>query len=398
MLDCGLLTGVGGLFRAVEFWRRVMPMVHEYQQLRKWREAQAASGRNAAQLEAEASRRAEVLHERYATNVLEVCLELRGLYLKLGQVCSTLPAVPLAYRRALRQLQDEVPCKPFAEVRAIVEASLGQPLGVLFSSFDSEPAGSASVGQVHRAVLVDGTPVAVKIQYPEARRHFEQDTQNVLNALTMLAPGDTSGHQFASTVLSELDFRREAAVMRRIGDGLAGPFGSAVAVPRPIEGMVTPEVLVMTWLPGVKLQAELDRLVLAAATALGCTIDELKERMRAVALAGGGEDGRSSAGRSERASRSERLFSRWQQLKLLFVFAKLYARSPAIRKLRRCLRLLVDVWAHQLLIIGVYSSDPHPGNLVCCYGGSTPPRPWSHRDSFLRPLKPASAFRASHHC
>ena len=68
-----------------------------------------------------------------------------------------------AYIQALRPLQDGVPPKGGAEVRAIVERALGQPLDALFSSFSPEPIGSASVGQVHRATLRDGTTVAVKV-------------------------------------------------------------------------------------------------------------------------------------------------------------------------------------------------------------------------------------------
>ena len=161
-------NGVNGLSRAALFSGTVMPAIRSYQELNRWKEQQADL--EDPLVKAELQRRATALHEKYAPHVLQLCLRLRGVYLKLGQVCSTLPAVPLAYRKALRVLQDGVPPKPPAEIHQIISDALGKPLSDLFASFDDVPVGSASVGQVHRAVLHDGRVVAVKSTHARAHK------------------------------------------------------------------------------------------------------------------------------------------------------------------------------------------------------------------------------------
>ena len=81
--------------------------------------------------------------------------------------------VPRAYRDAFRPLQSEMPgAEPLSVVRAVIEAELGLPLDEIFSSFDEEPCGAASIGQAHCAVTTEGEAVVVKVQYPDARWQF----------------------------------------------------------------------------------------------------------------------------------------------------------------------------------------------------------------------------------
>ena len=74
--------------------------------------------------------------------------------------------LPARVHHALASLRDRVPPLPFDQIRWVVERELGAPLERSFSSFDPTPLGAASIAQVHRASLPDGTPVAVKVQYP----------------------------------------------------------------------------------------------------------------------------------------------------------------------------------------------------------------------------------------
>ena len=95
----------------------------------------------------------DMLHERYAPLVLDLTLQLRGLYVKLGQQASTMTIVPPQYRAKLQMLQKGVPPKPLEEVRAMIERSFGWKFSELFSSFEEQCIGSASVGHSVSGVL-----------------------------------------------------------------------------------------------------------------------------------------------------------------------------------------------------------------------------------------------------
>jgi len=108
-------------------------------------------------------------------------LDLGPLFIKLGQILSTRPDVlPPAYIAALAPLQEHVPASPFAGVRATIEEQLGGDIGALFRSFAETPVASASLAQVHLAVLLDGTPVAVKVQHPGVRDRVTEDLSGSL--------------------------------------------------------------------------------------------------------------------------------------------------------------------------------------------------------------------------
>ncbi len=97
-------------------------------------------------------------------------------YIKMGQLLSTRPdLLPDAYLKALATLQDDVPPIPYEEVHRIVEEEIGTRISKAFESFDEEPLASASIGQVHRATLRSGKPVAVKIQRPGIKKQFLSD-------------------------------------------------------------------------------------------------------------------------------------------------------------------------------------------------------------------------------
>ena len=98
------------------------------------------------------------------------------------------------------------------------------------------------------------------MQYAEVRRNFESDLAQVQAAVQMLAPSrlEAARHS-ADVIMLELDFEREAKMMSTVADSMATM--PEVAVPRPVEGMVRPTVLVMTWLPGETLLDGIERLV-----------------------------------------------------------------------------------------------------------------------------------------
>ena len=102
--------------------------------------------------------------EAHARHTLE---RLGVTFIKGGQALSTrADMIPPALAAELSKLQDEVPPQAFETMRDVIELELGMPLDEAFSSFDPEPIGTASIGQVYRATLPDGTRVAVKVQRP----------------------------------------------------------------------------------------------------------------------------------------------------------------------------------------------------------------------------------------
>lgn len=122
----------------------------------------------------------------------KTAIALGGLLIKLGQFLSAradlLPAEALA---ELAQLQDEVPAERFSDIRKVIERELGTPLDDIFESVRREPSGSASLGQVHRARLKDGREVAVKVQRPGIARIVRTDLSTlrfVLGVVRRVAP------------------------------------------------------------------------------------------------------------------------------------------------------------------------------------------------------------------
>lgn len=204
------------------------------------------------------------LHEHAASRLLLACQANGGLYIKAGQLAVALHAVPVQYRRTLEALQDRVPPRPFADIQHVLQQELGAPAEELFAEFDPAATAAASLAQVHKARLQDGTQVAVKVQYPGLRASVEAD----LAAMLVLAD---AGHRlFPATswrwlfeelqkqLQYELDFRNEAANAARLAECMAGR--ADVAAPATFPALCTPRVLCMEWVEGCRL-TDLDCLI-----------------------------------------------------------------------------------------------------------------------------------------
>ncbi len=133
---------------------------------------------------ASAERRAELDRTRELATAQQVADELgqmKGALMKLGQMASYLDeGLPEPLRQALSQLQSNAPPMATDLVVATVEAELGGPIGDVFVEFDPEPIAAASIGQVHRAIVIDPATgaeraVAVKVQYPGIGEAIESD-------------------------------------------------------------------------------------------------------------------------------------------------------------------------------------------------------------------------------
>ena len=114
-------------------------------------------------------------------------VELGPAYVKLGQVLSTRPdLLPQTYIEELERLQDDVGPIPFDDVVQIIESELGARLSKLFSHFEEEPIGTASLGQVHAAELRDHRSVVVKVQRPDIRGQLADDIEFFRELATFL--------------------------------------------------------------------------------------------------------------------------------------------------------------------------------------------------------------------
>lgn len=149
------------------------------------------------------------------------CEDLGPIFIKFGQLLSTRPdLIPDDLVSELSYLQDRVPPFNKEEFLAIVEASLGAPVDEVFASFDREPLASASIAQVHAAVLKDGREVVVKVVRPSIESIIEKDTALLLVLANWIEKYTLDGRRlhpvevvndYRVTILDELDLQREAA-------------------------------------------------------------------------------------------------------------------------------------------------------------------------------------------
>ncbi len=189
--------------------------------------------------------------------------KLGPTFIKLGQLLSTrTELLPAAYIDALSRLQDNVQPFAFEDVERIVTDELGVRLSKGFTDFDPTPIAAASLGQVHRATLRDGRPVAVKVQRPDVRPLIVEDLEAIEEIASMLDRQTDAGrrYQFATMVqefrkglLAELDYRREAQNLKLLSENL-GEFPHII-VPLPVDDYTTSRVLTMDFVTGRKITA-----------------------------------------------------------------------------------------------------------------------------------------------
>jgi predicted unusual protein kinase regulating ubiquinone biosynthesis (AarF/ABC1/UbiB family) len=245
-------------------------------------------------------------HDAARAEELASDLERMGpTFVKVGQLLSTrADLLPMPYLDALSRLQDRVEPFPFADVERIVAGELGVRLSKAFDEFEAQPMASASLAQVHRAVLRDGRDVAVKVQRPDIREQVTSDLEVFAEIAELGERHTTAGRnyqlqavveEFRRSLLRELDYQREAAHLQLMRRNLAAY--DRLLVPQPIEGYGTGKVLTMERVHGTKV----DRLSPLVRTDLG-----------------GGE----------------------------------------------LADQLLGAYLHQLLVDGFFHADPHPGNVL----------------------------------
>lgn len=236
--------------------------------------------------------------------------ELGPTFIKLGQLLSTRPdQVGIELAEELSKLQSNAPVDPIDWIREVIEEDFGRPVEECFASFDPEPVASASIGQVHRATLVSGNVVAVKVLHKEIEDRVRVDS-DILIGLAGLAEGlpelknyrpTATAVDFQRVIRRELDLSQE----RRRLEQFTGYFDGdpRLRLPAVVGELSSRRVLTTDWLDGWKVDAP-----------------QLKQHLPEVDLS-------------------------------------LVARHGA------------EVFTEMIFDHGVYHADPHPGNLLVMPGG-----------------------------
>ena len=187
---------------------------------------------------------------------------LKGPLMKVAQFLSTVPdALPAEYALELAELQANAPAMGWAFVRRRMASELGPDWQSQFKSFNQTASAAASLGQVHRATLPDGTDVACKLQYPDMPSTVEADLRQLKLAMAVYHRMDNAIQheeiykELTERLREELDYTREAAQMRLYSAMLANI--PEVHVPTPVPDFCTNRLLTMTWLDGRPLMARL---------------------------------------------------------------------------------------------------------------------------------------------
>lgn len=203
----------------------------------------------------------EALH-KVIVDFRETAVALGGLMIKLGQFLSTrADLLPQEALEELALLQDTVPPEPFMAIKRVIEEELGAPTETVFSYIDPVPAGSASLGQVHRGRLRSGLDVAIKVQRPDVDRLVHLDLQTLEFALTIVRIVNPVAEraldsrrllrEFSRIVYEELDYRREGHNAERFAHFFEDV--EDVRVPGIIWEHSSKRLLVLGWVDGIKI-------------------------------------------------------------------------------------------------------------------------------------------------
>ena len=253
------------------------------------------------------------VHEINSNRMMNLCLGLRGFYLKSGQFLGTRhDFMPPNYTSKLSKLHDNVPPLGADEIRRVLEAELGGPIDLFFDQLNLDvPIGSASVAQVHVGIWRQtGEKCAVKIQYPNAERLMIGDLKNLRFLAEFLQRTElkfdvlSSIKELQKQIVNEFDFISEARNMNAVREGLRKNV-KEVEIPRSI--FSTRKVLVMTFVNGENI----------------CKLAEFRNKNSPTAM------------------------PKWLQ--------KQYGKS--------LLTVLAKAWGEQIFELRMFNADPHPGNI-----------------------------------
>lgn len=376
--------------RALRFWRSVGPIVVHYKFTEIWFKA--------AHIRPDVRRETwDRLHSMHAQTGLKVILDLRGLFVKIGQVMSSrADFIPRQYVDVFSSLQDSVPPWDAEHVQQIIRDSLetcqGLQLDEVFDSID-EVLGSASIGQVHKAKLTSGETVAVKVMHPNAEKMFRNDFKVFRTLCKVALPGwdpilrelevsllhmrcfilwcyempklKSTYYYAQMQMMTEFDYNNEAHNLVCVRNNIArSPYANKVVIPEPKLDLCSKRLLVMEYLSGKKLASHIEEKL---ASILDGDVSIARKVLKAKQQA-----------MFQSSDRGDNGFLRqlnailggcdknWSTIRKGIKALQLVSMT---HDARNKLSLLLDVTGHQLFTDGVFNGDPHPGNVMVLESG-----------------------------
>ncbi|GAX28066.1 aarF domain-containing kinase [Fistulifera solaris] len=326
----------------------------------------------------------DALDHKASQQALEKILQLQGFYIKCGQMAAANigDAFPVIWQQTMHPLQDQVPALPFHVITSILDEEMPSWRD-LFAHIDPIPIGSASIGQVHKAVLKrTGEPVVVKVCYPHVERLLRGDVRTMTLFCQVAQPVHVPAlqemeHQFQT----EFDYRQEAMNMETVRQNMLKANMPCV-VPKPLLAHCTKRVLVMEYLPGEKLAAALKREVEQQASLAGKSVKEyVKEQERYL------EESKIPFVSNRQYSywiQVEDMKRRWHNLRARLynmsvgwlpgqVWMNYRDRSTLPLNHAQLVDDVIRIHGQQVLVDGFFNGDPHPGNILLCYYGKNEP-------------------------
>lgn len=203
----------------------------------------------------------DITEQNLASRVRTVLQELGPTFIKMGQLISTRPdLLPPDFIKELRKLQDEVDPIAFSEIEQVIVDELGADYEKNFKYIEEEAAAAASIAQIHRAVLKDGTPVMMKIQRPGIKKKSRVDME-ILTNLAQIADErdlfpdfvdvDELIGEFRDSLMKELDFRREVSNMDRFRNNFSD--NPRIVIPHVYKDLSSGRIIVMEEIVGIQL-------------------------------------------------------------------------------------------------------------------------------------------------
>jgi ubiquinone biosynthesis protein len=204
------------------------------------------------------NRRVGAVELKNAQDLKKGIIELKGLFIKFGQLLSIMSNVmPKSYGELLESLQDHAPEGPFGNSKQTLEEDLGDTLENLFQDISEKPIASASIGQVYKATLKSGEKVAVKVQHKNIEELAKADLKIIKKMLKRVSYFvkvnglDFVYEQVSKMIIDELDFSKERASMQIIAENLKDTEG--VIVPKVFSEFSSSRVLTTSFEEGVKI-------------------------------------------------------------------------------------------------------------------------------------------------
>ncbi|MCG8672119.1 MAG: AarF/UbiB family protein [Pseudomonadales bacterium] len=196
-------------------------------------------------------------HQKAAKKISNLCKGNGAIWVKFGQFLSCRPDIlPIEYIIELQTLQNNAEPVPFEAIHPMILNSWNENWDSHFQAFNIVPVATASVAQVHKATLADGTEVAVKFQLPDVKDLFEQDSlvfrslAGVLSPLIKEVDLKQVIDQLIDLTLEELDFRTEAQNLKTFSEH---PHVPGIKIPKIYQSLSNEKILVTEWVNGVRL-------------------------------------------------------------------------------------------------------------------------------------------------